>query len=61
VRVLDAAADCLHFECVTEPVQHDVGAWPASTLAIPSPMPLVDPVTIATSPFNIAVFSCDAA
>jgi hypothetical protein len=35
--------------------------WPASNLAVPSPIPLVEPVTIATFPCNIAVLFCVAA
>ena len=38
---------------VAEAVDDEIGAPGASACAIPSPMPLVEPVTTATLPFNM--------
>ena len=35
------------------------GAQPASAVATPRPMPLVEPVTIAVFPFSAAMFNCE--
>ena len=57
---LDAGADRFDLAASPKPFSTMSAPWPASALAMPRPMPLVDPVTIATLPFNMTVFPCDA-
>ena len=55
VIALDPAADRLDLAGIAKTIQHDIGAEPGQLLGDPSPMPLVDPVTMATLPFNMGI------
>src|SRR5690606_40872102 len=56
----DWSSDVCSSDLAPKPFSTRSAPWPASAWAMPSPIPLVDPVTIATLPFNMAVVLCDA-